>query len=144
MKSFYEAKRQVTSSAYNTTVLYDTPTLFNTNSEIELNDVFDQYDELKIYMGLNDNGIYEQIKAITIPKDILLQSYHDYNDPTITQSEKGRFPINNHVYACNDYIMCWQLVAKDYDVLLCAFKDAKNWNSNICYIYKIVGVKYHA
>lgn len=143
INSLYEAKRQVTTGAYTTEVLLDTPSLFSTNSEIQLNGFFDNYDELKIYLCLLDNNLYNHFKVITIPKDVLMKSYADYNDPSIEYQYKGRFTLTSLLYTGNtDYIMTWQVIAKDYDVLLCGDKAAKYWSPNACFIYKIVGVKY--
>lgn len=142
INSLYEAKRQVSTSSYTTEVLVDTPTLFSTNSEIELNDTFDNYDELKFYLCLLDSGLYNHFKVISVPKDVLMKSYNDYNDPSIVYQYKGRFTLSSLLYAGNDYIMTWQVIASDYGTLLCGDKSAKYWPISDCYIYKVVGVKY--
>lgn len=143
IKSFYEAKRQLSTSAYTTAVLYNTPTLFSQNSEISLNDVFEAYDELKIYICLLDNGVYNHFKVISVPKDVLMKSYTDYNNHSIEYQYKGRFTISNIITTGSlDYIMTWQVIASDYDKLLCGDKGTRNWSSNDSYIYKVVGVKY--
>ena len=129
-------------SAYSTTVLCDTPALFADNSEITLNRDFDKFDELKFYLCIYDSVLYNHFEVVTVPRDVLQQSYEDYNDSSISYQYKGRFEVSRLLYAGGWYVTSWQTIAKNKNTLLSGTKSVSGWSASQCYIYKIIGVNY--
>lgn len=129
-------------SSYIKTTLNDTPNILPDGNEILLSQDFDNFDELQFFLCVNDNGLFNYFNVISIPKEVLVKSYEDSNNTSITQIDKGRFGVTISIYAGNWYACTWQLVAKYKNKLVCAHKDRTGWTASVCTIYKIVGVKY--
>ena len=129
-------------SGYSETILHDTPTLLSEGSELTLNDDFDKFDALQFYLCAYDSVLYNHFTVITVPKNVLLKSYTDYNDSSISYSYKGRFETSMLLIMGSWYVCTWQLIAKEKNKLLSGSKGTSGWSVSDCYIYKIVGVKY--
>ena len=129
--------------SYIRTTLNDTATTLPQDYEIILSDDFDNYDELQFYLCIYDGDvIYNHFVVISVPKDVLLKSYTDYNDSSISYQYKGRFEVSNMLIAGSVYGCTWQLIAKDKNKILSASKSSNGWYNGQCYIYKVVGVNY--